>query len=662
MTWQRLARGIHPLWIASILALGLPGPSMAGEESTSVESTTVPFMPAPPSPEPLAAIDPIPTLDPLQPVRRLPGPVIDPVERAWSSGSRELLDRAERTRAVANEVGLESVDAFARALVFGGKDLGSFKERAEAAVLLAPDLPAAHAALARARFASGSFGAATSSAIDAIAALPRSVDGSLWLGATGGVLTLLALAGGALLYLGARGLASASHAAHDLGDRLEPSMPEFSRMALLAALVLLPAALGEGVAGVALALLAVGWWHSTRNQRIALACAALLFVAAIHPVATFAGARLAAIGADPIVAAAVAAEAGTIDPVDALRLTRAASDPRSGSVVESDDPLAMYALAQWARRSGDLADADARFGALLTRDPNDPVVLASAASTKIGLGVPNEAVELYRRAIASEPTALLWFNLSQAHGRAIDVEQHARALAAAQSLDPDAVSELTARLARYRSGYVADVPMPRQRLYDRLARSDARAAADRLRAPFAPGWLGRSSWLAALAFALVAALGTALGRRFESSATCLDCGTRLCRRCGTAPEALRIGVVAEPRCETCRIRHIEMRAAAVWEPRSNGTRARRVLAANALGTLLPGLAGRSARRPALGMIATFCVAGAVVFGFGADAVVPDPARVGGAAEIAFGIATALCVMIYAAIALWSARLERRSRA
>jgi len=662
VTWQRAARGIARLGIASILALGLPAQAQAQKLSPNAEPSAAPLSPATPASESAPAIDPLFTPDPPPPVRRLPGPVIDRIERAWSNGSRELRDRAERTRAVADEVGLENVDALARALVFGGKDLGSFEERAEAAVLLAPDLPAAHAALARARFASGSFGAAASSAIDAIAALPRSLDGWLWLGATGWVLALFALAGGALVYLGARALASASHAAHDLGDRLEPSMPDFSRVALVAALVLLPAALGEGVAGAALSLLVFGWWQSTRAQRIALACGALLFVAAIHPVANLAGARLAAIGADPIVAAAVAAEAGALDPVDAARLARAASDPASGPVPESADPLAMYALAQWARRSGDFAEADARLAALLTRNSADPVVLASAASTKIALGNPNQAVDLYRRAIASEPTALLWFNLSQAHGRAIDVEQHARALAAAQSLDPDAVSELTAHLARSRGAYVADVPMPLERLRDRLASSDASAAADRLRRPLAPGWLGRSLWLAALAFAAAAALGAALARGFEASTSCLDCGMRLCRHCGTACEELRGGFAAEPRCGTCRARRIEMRAAAGWEPRPSGARARRVRAANALGALFPGLAGRSAARPAFGLMAALCVAGALAFGLGVDAVVPDPARVGGAGAISFGIATAFCVTLYAAIALWSARLERRSRA
>jgi tetratricopeptide (TPR) repeat protein len=439
-------------------------------------------------------------------------------------------------------------------------------------------------------------------------------------------------------------------------------MPEFSRVAAVAALVLLPAAFGEGMAGAALVLFALGSWQGSRAQQIALAGAALLFVVAIHPVAQRAGTQLAAIGADPIVAATVAAESGALDPVDAARLVRAAPDPATQPAAQSDDPLAIYALAQWARRSGEFVEADARFEALLARDGSDPHALASAASAKIASGDPKAAVELYRRAIATDESALLWFNLSQAHGRAIDVEQHARALAAAQSLDAAAVSELTARLARSRDAYVAELPLPQQRLRKRLTADDASLAATSLRRPLAPGLLGRSVWIAALAFAAAGALGVALGRRFEASTTCHDCGTRLCRGCGTARDALRNGAVAEPRCESCVARRIEARAGAGWGSRSKATRARLNRVADTLGWLLPGLVGRSSRRPALGLCAALCAAGAVAFGLGAGAVVPDPASVGVAGAIVFGGLTAFCVMSYLAIVGLVVRLDRRSRA
>src|SRR5690606_2949577 len=116
--------------------------------------------------------------------------------------------------------------------------------------------------------------------------------------------------------------------------------------------------------------------------------------------------------------------------------------------LEADgDPIAVQALAQWQRRAGDLAAADARYAALLARAEEDPALLNNAAAVKLALADPEAAIDLYRRALEVRPSALVWFNLSQAHGAAIDVEQHDRALAAAQAMDPEVVRDLTERLA-----------------------------------------------------------------------------------------------------------------------------------------------------------------------------------------------------------------------
>lgn len=590
------------------------------------------------------------------PAPTLPGPVLERIEHAWTAPPATLADRVARTRSAADESGIASLDPLGRALVFGSDELGSAAQRAEAAVVLAPDLPAAHAALARARLDAGAIPDAMAAALDAMRAVSRSFDGSLWFATTASVLLFFALAAAALIFVGVRGVAAGPHAAHDLGDHVETSMPSFSRVALLAALVLLPAALGEGLAGALLGLLVIALWQGRRAQQIALATAALLFVAAIHPIANYAGAQFAAIGADPVVAAVVAAESGAIDPVDASRLTRAApATSRDG------DPLALYSLAQWTKRSGDLPAADARFTTLLEANAVDPAVLASAASAKIGLGDPKAAVELYRRAIAVESSALLWFNLSQAHGRAIDVEQHDRALAAAQSLDPVAVSELTARLANSRGGFIADLPLSPARLRARLAAADAGTAAAQLRAPFAPGLLGRSIWIAAIGFGAAIALGIALQRRVDGSTRCVDCGTRLCRHCGTARESSQ-ATIGDARCEDCRRRRIEARAGAAWDARAGTSLAWSVRLRNALGWLLPGLAGRSARRAGIGLAAVVAASGAVAFGLGSAAVVPDPATIGTTGAIAFHALAIGCATLYAALAFLVFRLDRRSRA
>ncbi len=309
--------------------------------------------------------------------------------------------------------------------------------------------------------------------------------------------------------------------------------------------------------------------------------------------------------------------------------------PTSRPAAGNDDPLAMYALAQWARRSGNLAAADARFDALLARDGSDPVVLAGAANVKIALGDPKAAVDLYRRAIATEPSALLSVSLSQAHGRAIDVEQHARALAAAQSLDARCRERATARLAGSngapRGGGAAAAALAAQR----LAARDASLAADSSAARSRPACSGvRSGWrhwpsrppgrsvCRSAAASKRRAVATSAARGCVSSAAPREIRPSPWRRRGAALRRLR-RPAAESRAGGLGIR-------------PTGARALLARGTNALGWLLPGLVGRSARRPVLGLGAALCAAGALAFGPGADAVVPDPASVGAAGSIVFG--------------------------
>ena len=631
---QRLARA--SAGIALLLALG----SAAGAQPVASDAAPVAA--------PLTA-DPPPAAAPPAPVR---APVqrfaIDRLERAWSEPSSGPLERARRTRAVADEIGIASLDPLARALLWDAAATDSLLDRAQAAVLLAPELPLAQAALAQAEWRSGAPLAAVRSASRAIAALTTQLDGWLWLGATGSLLAALALAAGAGIFLALRGFAAARFVAHDLGDVIEPSMPGFARAALLAGLVLVPVALGEGLAGLALGLVTLGFVARSRSQRVAVGCAALCLVAAIHPLARAAGHRIAAIGADPALVASAAADTGLLDTTDSLRLRRAAGSFAPASTVEPD-PIALMALAEWKRRSGDLAAADAQYAPLVAADDADADLLSNAAAVKLALGDPNAAIDLYRRAIEIAPSALLWFNLSQAHGAAIDVEQHDRALAAAQSLDPVAVSELTKRLAGAHSPFAASVPPSRDRVRERLLATPVDPAALPFRARLAPGWLGRSLPLAVLAFALAAGLGVLLGSRIEPSAGCRDCGAHLCPRCGAAPRG-------DGRCEACQRRRFEGRGA--WDRKS----ASRSVAERARGAalwLFPGLLDRGGST--LGLPIAIAASAAVVFAFRHAAVLPDAGSVGAAGALAFGVATAACVALHLLLAAISGAVASRSR-
>jgi tetratricopeptide (TPR) repeat protein len=624
--------------LAIAIALSCSAIAAAAQQAASEESVPAPAPEETPPVADLPAAEP-----PAPPVVTAPRVelALERLERAWSTPAEGIAERASRARAVADEVGIASVDPLARAALFDAGVGASPLERAQAAVLLAPGLPLAHAEHARAEWSDGAPGEAVAAAQAAVRALPLHLEAWLWLGATGAVLALATLAGGALLFLAARAGVTARFVAHDLGDRIEPSMPTFARVASVAAVALVPAALGEGLAGAALGLFGLGLLSTSREQRISVSLAAVLFVAALYPLARFAGARVAVVGADPVALASWAAESGMLDPIDALRLNRAS--------VAQTDPLALQALAQWSRRAGDLATADRRYAALLEQSGPDPVVLNNAAGVKLALGEPKAAIELYRRAIGVEPSALLWFNLSQAHGADIDVEQHDRALAAAQSLDPIAVSELTKQLAGSSTAYAAELPLSQPRVRERLLEVDAASAAAELRRPLAPGWLGASPWIAVAAFVAVGVLSLLIRGRFEASSACLDCGAHLCRRCGTAPRG-------DGRCEPCQRRRFQGRAAAAWDagaPRSLDERGRR-----ALHWLSAGL---FARRSATALPAAILAVGALAALFAHDAVLPDPGSVGAAGTLAFGAAAALAGLAYLGLAGIHGMRERRSR-
>jgi tetratricopeptide (TPR) repeat protein len=621
------------------IARALAGATLAVALASAVRAEDA----APPDAAPGAVEAPVPAVAP--PSELAPPRValaIDRLERAWSASASSLGERSERTRAVADEIGVGSLDPLARALLWDAHDSASDFDRASAAAQLAPDLPLAQGALAEAQWSRGDYVAAGRSALDAVHALSANLAGWLWLSITGWLLAAIALAGGSLLFLAARGVSAARFVAHDLGDAIEPSMPTFSRVALLLAVVLAPAALGEGLLGLGVGLVALCCVGASREQRIAVAVAALCLTAAAHPLARRAGTSIAALGAEPALAASWAAESGFLDVADALRLARATG------ANAATDPLALSALAEWKRRSGDLATADAYYTQLLAGADADVSVLSNAAVLKIALGNPDAAIELYRRALAIEPSALLWFNLAQAHGAAIDVEQHDRALAAAQAMDADVVGELTRRLAAARGPYGAASPLSQSRVRERMLDRPVADAALPLRSVLAPGRLGRSLVATLAAFAIAAVLGVALGARLEPSVGCVDCGAHLCRRCGTVPRG-------DGRCEACQRRRFEGRGAWDRAQRSLGERLRGLAQ-----RVLPGLVGGAGRGAAFGLGCALAIAGALVFVLGHAAVLPDPGSVGAAGAIAFDGAAAACGVLYLALAALSGFWLRRA--
>lgn len=570
------------------------------------------------------------------------------IERAWAGRAQGLEARVARVRATAEAIGIRSVDPIGRALLLDAS-LGPPLARAAAAVRIAPDLPAAHVALARARWEAGEGPVAAGVALlGALAALARHVESRMWVEAAVSLALYGALLGVGMLWIAARGLRALPDAAHDLGDRLAPSVPGFAGAGVVAALVLAPAALGEGALGALLAPFALAWLYAEPPERRTLLLAAAAVALALGPLADAVGRRQDALAADPVALAVAASESGIVDAIDAARIERAAAY----------DPLAQLALARASRRAGALDRAEALLEPLLARDARDPVLLSEAALVALERGDAERAIELYRRALDLRPSAVLWFNLAQAHLRTIDMEGHEAALAAAQALDPATTRELTRRLSEGTGpgagSMVVELPLGVARVRARLLAAADPAVADALRRPIAPGALGRTPWLAGAAFALLAALASLVGRGFETSASCRECGGRLCRRC-------RTGEPASALCPACARARTGARHGGPWEAhaRNRSLRIAARRAGAALARVVPGLLEREPARPLPALAALAAAALAVAFAVGRHGALVDPASAGAAGPLALLSAAALCACGHVALSLWARAGGRR---
>ncbi|MCZ6464860.1 MAG: hypothetical protein O7A09_11040 [Proteobacteria bacterium] len=567
------------------------------------------------------------------------------VERAWFRGGADLGTRATRTRIRALELGMDNVEAAARALIAPGAR-GDSLGRAMLAVRLAPDLPMAHIALAGAHWEHGERRPALEAVVDGLLAIPRHLEATVWLASSLLVMFAVALVAGSLYFGASVGVAAFSHAAHDLGDLLSRSMPAFARTALLGSLLLLPLLAGEGVLGLVVALFALGFTYGSPRHRVVLALSAVLVVIGMYPLARVAGTALSALDSDPLADAALSVVRGTETSEELERLVAAAPD----------DALAKHVLALKVRRLG-LADAaHARYTVLHAENPRDPVVLTNLANLRFQRGDTAAATDLYERAAGLIDSPTLMFNLSQSYARSFRMEEFESAMQNAQRIGPEIVAELS------RNGdpsFVADLAFPMDEIRGRLIKG-ARGSgfAEALRRPAAPGRLGQS-WLAtSLGFAAAAVLGLLASGRWRHASRCARCGARICARCdGT--------VWNSKTCDGChRLFHrpettdTALRMARLGELRDRESRLERVTLAASL--LVPGVGGLLAKRPDLAFVSILFFAWAGVSLLWRDGVVPDPMAVGAAGPLAFLLMGGMALLGYLGV-VGIAQLVRRSQ-
>jgi tetratricopeptide (TPR) repeat protein len=567
------------------------------------------------------------------------------LERAWAAPAPSLDDRVARTRELAMQLGLTSVEPAARAALAQRKGVGSI-ERARAAVDLAPDLPMAHIELARALLSHRDVAGAFAAALEALGAMGRHLEASLWLEATALQALVRTLLWGGCLYLLVAAAFVFPRAAHDLGDLVSRQMPAFARAALLACLLLLPAMLGEGPFGLCLGLFAIVFCYADLRQRIVTVGAVLLLVAGLHPLAQRSALAFAAIGADPLVPAAYAAEYGLPSTVDVLRLQRS----------RESDPLAAEALALRAKRDGRLDEADRLLQELLGASSAPARTLNNAANVRLALGDADAAIGLYEQASRSGESAVILFNLSRAYGRAIRFKEHERALAQAQALDAKAVDRLI-ELRGSAGEIVLDLPVPISTLRRRLHQeANPEPGAALVRGALAPGWLGSDPARTAAAFGLLALGGLTLSRMFRPSGSCVRCGLRMCPRCDRSGGA-------EGYCEGCTRLHHQpetidptLRMARLGALRERQQRIAQIHAVLAL--LVPGAAGLFASRALLALLGTALFAAALASGLARRGAVPDPLTVGTAGPFWFAVVSGGCVLLYFAVVVLGYALQR----
>lgn len=630
-TWALLLASGDPVRTPRAEPVEAAAPNLtdeAAEAPAPVEEVAEAEIPAEALPE--VARSPAAAPDALKP----PGGYRGEIERAWFEGGRELEARANRVRYRALELGVDNVESAARALIVDSRGEGGL-EAAVLAVQLAPDLPIAHTALARAQWSEGEYRGALAEVFGGLAAIPRNLEASLWLAGSLLVMLAAALIIGSLVFIVWVGVGVFGHAAHDLGDLISEEMPTFARSALLGSALLVPLLLGEGLLGLVLMFFALGFIYGGSQHRSTLSMAAVFIVLGCYPVTRLAGTALTALDSDPVAASVLSVMRAVETPweVDLLK----------GS--DRDDLLAQHALALHVRRTATLEEALKRYEVLLELDPQDPTVLTSLANLRFKKGEVREAITLYERAAVLIDSAVVMFNLAQAYARSFQMDQFEGAMSKAQSINADDVALLSG------SGdpdFLANLALSEKGVRDRMLR---RARGDSFGGPvrnaIMPGRLGAGWPVTAGGFALVALLSVLVSSRYEHSSTCERCGRRICNRCDGTVWNSEI-------CEGCH--HLfhrpqatdpELRMARLAELRRRETRLEKLALTASL--LIPGLVGLLARRPGLSFAALLLFAwGAVAFAWHRG-VVPDPLVLGSAGPLAFFLTGVVAALGYLAV-------------
>ena len=439
------------------------------------------------------------------------------------SNASSALGRLEQVRAAAWLHGNRNLDSAARALLVSSDEGETRRENAQAAVKLAPDLPWAHLALAKAHWQNGEFLAAVRSLWAGLWAIPRHAQAAVWWRALGLYCLAWACFAGSALFVIQAALRALPAAAHDFGDAISRDLPAVGRWSVLIFVLLLPAALGEGWLGVAMLIFLLAFSYYRGWVRVGLLAASAGLAIGLHPLLDAAARALLAFEGEHVSRAVFHQSRALLTPGEAGMLDAAANE---------ENWLPTLAAARLDRDNGDWEAAFERIRTLYERSHNNEVIALEAANMRLRADDLAGAITIYEEQVEKAPSAVSLFNLAEAHGRNLALNQQEAAMGEAQQYDREYVRALSEALKLQDDQFPVDPVLSEKTLLDAfLSESVDDSLADQLRYAVAPGVLGRDFAFVSWAFAFSALAGTFFSRLFRLSQRCNRCGLRLCPRC-----------------------------------------------------------------------------------------------------------------------------------
>jgi tetratricopeptide (TPR) repeat protein len=282
-----------------------------------------------------------------------------------------------------------------------------------------------------------------------------------------------------------------------------------------------------------------------------------------------------------------------------------------------ENPFLQFAAAWTARRRGDLPAAEAGYRRALELWPSSGQVMTNLGNVLAMGGRTDEALELYRRAGAVDPSAAAAaFNASQIYTQRFDYHAATDALSRAAALNFDLVKTYQSQAGNDGVLPLVDEWIAPRFFWTALSRQHAEAPG---RGALPPAWrscIECSGWgfsvLALLAVAVALIAGARTHRKVPLRA-CSNCGAILCRRCACRRRetALCSGcAAAEARAETPDFGRVLL-----LQHRRRVRRSQRLLR-TALATVIPGFGLLAFRRVVAAVLLLSASAALVALGAG----------------------------------------------